>query len=388
MNNEEERTIIAKTFYGLEDVLANEVRSLGVKDIEILNRAVKYKGDKSILYKSNLLLRTALRILVPIEEFNVDSYDQLYNKSSQVEWDEYFTPYHTFFINSFVNSRNIDHSHFAALKLKDSIADYFRKKYNIRPSIEKENPDYRINLHIFKDRCTISMDSSGESLHKRGYKVENVEAPLSEVLAAGMIILSGWDMQSPFIDPMCGSGTLPIEAALMAYDIPPGKFRKDFGFTRWNDYDGKLHKKILDEYIPDKINQKIKIAGSDISEKAILKCKKNAENAGLTNLVDFETRPIEKFQADNITKGHIIMNPPYDIKIKRTDIDQFYKKIGDTLKNNFNGFDVWIFSGNKEAIKNIGLRAKRKITLYNGPLECKYLYFPIYKGTLKNKKLD
>lgn len=388
MNKEEVRTFIAKTFYGLEDILAKEIRALGAKNIEILNRAVKYEGDKKLLYKSNLLLRTALRILLPIEEFSVNSYDQLYKKALQIDWDKYFTPYHTFFINSFVNSPHMDHSHFAALRLKDAIVDYFKKKYNVRPSIDKEDADYRLNLHVYKERCTISLDSSGESLHKRGYKTENAEAPLSEVLAAGMIMLSGWDKKSPFVDPMCGSGTLPIEAALMAYDIPPGKFRKKYGFTRWKDYDEALHNKIMEDSISRKIKTEVKITGSDISEKDIQKSRMNAQNAGLDDKIDFQVRPMDKFPTEQYSSGHIIMNPPYDIKLKKTNINQLYKNIGDTLKNNFTGFDVWIFSGNKDAIKYIGLKANKRITLFNGPLECKFLYFPVYKGSLKNKKLD
>jgi putative N6-adenine-specific DNA methylase len=386
MQLQKDNTFIAKTFYGLEDVLAQEIRALGAENIEIINRAVKFTGDKKMLYKANLVLRTALRILVPIKKLNVYSYDDLYKKTSQIDWEEYLSPHHTFFIDSFVNSKEIDHSHFAALKLKDAIADHFKRKYNIRPSVNKDQPNYKINLHIYKNQCTLSLDSTGDSLHKRGYKVINAKAPLNEVLAAGMIQLSNWDKNKPLIDPMCGSGTLPIEAALLAMDIPPGVFRKKYGFTEWQNYDKNLHNDILANYQKNE-SKNVQIYGSDISEIAIDKSVKNAENAGLNNIIKFETKAFENFNPEKYDKGIVIMNPPYDIKLKKESINEFYKKIGDHLKNNFKGFDVWIFSGNKNAIKSIGLHANKKITLYNGALPCKFLKYNIYEGSLKKKKI-
>ncbi|MFO8236139.1 MAG: class I SAM-dependent RNA methyltransferase [Bacteroidales bacterium] len=374
----------AKTFYGLENLLAQEIRNLGAKNIKILNRAVKFEGDKALLYKANIYLRTAIRILVPIEKFKVQSYDELYDKANIIAWDRYFSPYHTFLIDSFVNSKKIQHSHYAALKLKDAIVDFFRNKYQLRPSIDKTNPDYRINIHIAFDNCTISLDSSGESLHKRGYKARNIKAPLNEVLAAGIIMLSKWNSTTPFLDPMCGSGTLPIEAGLIAYDIPPNKFRKDFGFTKWKDYDEELHHKIIDNIHQEKNTPKASITGLDISEKAIETSIANAKGAGLEKKIDFKVQSFETISAKDFKKGIIIMNPPYDKKLKKENIEEFYNNIGSVLKNNFAGFEAWIFSGNKQAIKQIGLHPRQKFTLFNGPVECKLQFFPIYKGSFKS----
>ncbi|MFP4525270.1 MAG: class I SAM-dependent RNA methyltransferase [Bacteroidales bacterium] len=383
MNLNKSTTFTAKTFYGLENILAEELKSLEAGNIRVLNRAVQFEGDKYLLYKSNIFLRTAIRILIPVEEFTVQSYDELYNKAREINWERYFTPYHTFFIDSSVNSKKIDHSHFAALKLKDAIADFFRDKYRLRPSIDKINPDYRINLHISNNNCIISLDSSGESLHKRGYKTKNVKAPLNEVLAAALIKLSNWNHTISFLDPMCGSGTLPIEAAMIAYNIPPNQNRKEYGFTNWQDYDEVLHRKILDE-IPEIPKGKItSIEGRDISEKAIEISKANAKEAGLDGKINFEQCAFESLEGHKLEKGIIIMNPPYDIKLKKENINEFYTAIGSTFKKNFTGFDTWIFSGNKQAIKHIGLQPKQKITLFNGPVECKLEHYPIYKGTLK-----
>jgi putative N6-adenine-specific DNA methylase len=388
MRISQNHTFIAKTPFGLEDTLAQEIRELGAKDIEILTRAVKFKGNLELLYKANIHLRTALRIIIPIEKFNAGSYDELYENAKKIHWDKYLTPKHSFFIDNNISSKLFTNGHYAALKLKDAIADFFREKYQVRPSIDKESADYRFNLHIYNKQCTISLDSSGESLHKRGYKIKNTQAPLNEVLAAGMILLSGWDKSSPFVDPMCGSGTLPIEAALIAHGIPPGIYREEFGFMRWSNYNDALFEKVIEPYEDLKPSKKIQIKGSDISESAVEVSKNNAENAGLKEVIDFEIKAIENFKPPQNQKGTAIINPPYDVKLKHTHIEDFYKNIGDLLKNNFSGMDVWIFSGNKSAIKKIGLHANKKITLYNGALECKFHYYPIYKGSLKSKKFD
>ena len=378
----ENTEFIAKTFYGLEDVLANEIKNIGGKNIEILTRAVRFYGDKELLYKANIHLRTALRVLVPIATRKVKSNQDIYQIAKEFEWEDLFTLNQTFLVSAVTNSKHIDHSYYAALKFKDGIADRFREKFQIRPSVDKDKPDYKINLHITDRDCTISLDSSAESLHKRGYKERNVLAPLSEALAAGLILLSDWDKDSTFIDPMCGSGTLPIEACMIANDIPPGIFRSSFGFKRWNNYDKKIFGKITEDIniVPHK---NIKIVGCDMSEKAIETSRLNVENAEFEQSIDLFVKDFKEFDPKAYTPGTIIMNPPYDVKMKEEDIENFYKEIGDTFKKHFDGFDAYVFSANLQAMKNIGLRTSKKIPLYNGALECRFNKYKIYKGSLK-----
>jgi putative N6-adenine-specific DNA methylase len=385
MHIAEDNEFVAKTFHGLEEVLAEEIKNIGGKNIEVLTRAVKFTGNKELLYKSNIYLRTALRVLVPIANRNVRSNKDIYKIAKTFKWEEIFSPEQTFLVSAVTNSKHIDHSYYAALKFKDGIADRFREKFQKRPSVDKEKPDYKIDLHISGTNCTISLDSSSESLHKRGYKESNVLAPLSEALAAGLILLSGWDKESTLIDPMCGSGTLPIEACMIANDIPPGIFRTTFGFKRWNNFD-----KSIFQSITNKVNihpsKNVKIIGSDISEKAIQTARLNCENAEFEQSIQLFVRNFKDFKPEENSKGTVIMNPPYDVKMKERDIENFYKKIGDTLKNNFQGFDAWIFSANLKALKNIGLRTSRKIPLYNGALESRFNNYKIFKGSIKNKK--
>jgi putative N6-adenine-specific DNA methylase len=380
------QSMIAKTFYGLENVLASELENIGADNIQILNRAVEFDGDKELLYKANLYLRTALRIIVPVFKFRAQNYDELYESALQLNWNKILTPEDTFFIDAVVFSKLFTHSHYAALRLKDAIADRFFKKFNKRPSVSKENPSYVFNLHITNNQCTISLDSSGESLHKRGYKLRNVKAPLNEVLAAGLIKLSGWDKMQTLIDPMCGSGTIPIEANLISNKIPPGIFRKEFGFQKWHTFDQDLWKKIV-----RKANKEVytstKIIGRDVSEKAVDISKMNAENAFNKQNIDFAVQSLELFNPPENYNGMVIMNPPYDKKLKKRDIELFYKEIGDVLKKKYEGYMVWVFSYNKEAMKQIGLRPTEKHTLYNGPLKCSFYCYPIFRGSLRQRKL-
>jgi putative N6-adenine-specific DNA methylase len=377
-------TYIAKTFPGLEEVLAGEIRQLGGENVEPIKRAVKYEGNKEILYKSNIYLRTALKILLPLKSFKSSDEDGLYREAYEYPWEKLFNLYNTFVVDSVVNSNNFNHSRYVALRVKDAIADRFRNKYDKRPSVNKNNPDFRINLHIFRDQCTLSLDSSGESLHKRGYKVKNVKAPLNEVLAAGMILLSGWDRESPFIDPMCGSGTLPIEAALIANGIPPGIYRDKFGFENWHDFDPQLYGSIKHR-IRIKAQNKAEIHGCDISESSIETSKRNLHNTGLEKSVKLFPESFSNYKPPDKKNGTVIINPPYDYKLKNKDIYAFYQNIGNVLKKNYVGYDVWIFSHNIKALKYIGLHASRKLTLFNGPLECKFQKYSIYEGSLKNK---
>jgi len=375
--------LVAKTFKGLEEVLYSELEQLGASDLKIVNRAVEFTGDKALMYRANFHLRTALRILKPIMEFNAKNENELYQQIQKTEWDTYFNLKDTFAVDSVVFSDNFSHSKYVALKVKDAIVDQFREKYQKRPYVETENPDIRISIHIANELCTVSLDSSGDSLHKRGYRITTNKAPINEVLAAGMILMSGWDKKSVFIDPMCGSGTLVIEAAMIANNIPPGVYRQKFGFETWKDFDNELLEEIYEEdgVEPD---HDIKVIGSDISEIAIRITKENVANAGLKRKIDLQINPIENYTppAEN---GVIITNPPYGERIKKNDINEFYKALGDKFKSSYQGYEVWLISSNFDAIKYIGLRPSKKFTLFNGPLECKFLNYSIYEGSKKSK---
>jgi len=382
-NNEFE--LVAKTFKGLEEVLANELTALGASDIKILNRAVSFKGDNELMYKANLWLRTALKILKPIQTFKAKNEVELYKGIAQIDWSEFLTVDDTLSINTVVVSPYFNHSQFVALKAKDAIVDQFRSKFNKRPSIDTENPTILLNIHLTDDVCDVSIDSSGESLHKRGYRLNSTIAPINEVLAAGMILLSGWDCNSNFIDPMCGSGTLPIEAALIAYNIPPGIFRKEFGFEKWQDFDPELFETIYNDDSKSR-DFKHSIIGSDISAGAIRISTENVKNASLTNKIELQVKAFESTLPYE-ERGIVIMNPPYGERIKKNNIDEFYQLIGNTLKRSFAGFEVWIISGNKDAMENIGLHPSKKLTLFNGAIECKFQRFTMYEGSKKLRKL-
>ena len=377
--------LIAKTFKGLENVLAKELSELGAKDVKVLNRAVSFKGNNAMMYKANLWLRTALSILKPIHTFKAKNEVDLYKGIAQIDWSEFLTVDDTLSISTVVVSPYFNHSQFVALKAKDAIVDQFRSKFNKRPSIDTENPTILLNIHLTDDECSVSIDSSGESLHKRGYRLNSTIAPINEVLAAGMILLSEWDCNCNFIDPMCGSGTLPIEAALIAYNIPPGIFRKEFGFEKWKDFDADLFEDI---YNDDSNAREFKhsIIGSDISSGAIRISAENVKNAFLTNKIELQVKdflsatPYEE-------PGIIIMNPPYGERIQKTNIEEFYESIGNVLKRSFAGFEVWIISGNKDSLEYIGLHPSKKLTLYNGAIECKFQKFTMYSGSKKIKKL-
>ncbi len=376
--------MVVKTFRGLEDVLYNELENLGATDLVKGNRMVEFTGNQAMLYKANFNLRTALKILKPIFEFKIKNEDELYKSIQTIDWSNYFDLKNTFSVDSVVFSNNFSHTKYVALKVKDAIVDQFREKFGKRPYVDVDDPDLRINIHISNDLCTVSLDSSGDSLHKRGYRIKTNKAPLNEVLAAGMILLSGWDKKSLFIDPMCGSGTLVIEAAMMAHNIPPGLYRKKFGFETWKDFDSELLEDIYEEESPEnKID--IKIIGSDISEIATRISSENVDNAALKRKIDLITKPIEDFISPKDEIGTIITNPPYGERLKKNEINNFYKTLGDKFKKSFKGYNIWLLSNNFEAIKNIGLHPSKKMTLYNGALECKFLNYEIYAGSKKRK---
>lgn len=375
--------MLAKTMFGLEEILAEELRKLGAQNVKPMNRAVSFKGDKGFMYKANLNLRTALRILKPISHFQAHDEKELYKKLCEINWPEIFDLDSTFATHATTHSEVFTHSKYVSLVMKDAIADTFRKKFNKRPDVDPEMPDISINLHIAKHTCTVSLDSSGESLHKRGYKSDTIVAPMNEVLAAGLILLSDWNKISDFHDPMCGSGTLLIEAALIAYNIPANIFRKHFGFEGWKDFDENLFEKIKDISLEKETHYYGKITGSDNFQKAVRISRENLENAlfyeniKVTKSNFFETKiPPETF---------VIFNPPYGERIN-LGVNDFYEKIGTTLKHNYQGCTIWLISSDIEKMKFIGLKPSRKIKVMNGKLECSFRKFEVYEGSKKSKK--
>lgn len=374
--------MVAKTLPGLEELLAKEIKQIGGKDIEILNRAVKYYGNKTLLYKSNLYLRTALRILVPVLKKNIKTQIDLYTVVKEYEWEKHIKPGMTMAVDTFLSSSTFTHSQFVSLRTKDAVADRLRQIFNRRPSVNKSNPDISINVHLANNSLTVSIDSSGASLHKRGYRKGDFEAPVNEVLAAGLIMLSGWDGSKDFYDPMCGSGTIGIEAALIARDIPPGIFRSQFGFEKHQDFDEDLWGEIYDDVQEKEWNGNI--ISSDISKQAIKVSAANAKNASvLKNItyrgIDFRNYPAIK------DGGLVLINPPYGERMGSNQMANFYRIIGDSLKRNFTGSDAWILSSNLNALKHVGLRPVERYKVFNGALECRFNKYEIYSGSRKSK---
>ncbi|NVO20102.1 MAG: hypothetical protein HXX13_10400 [Bacteroidetes bacterium] len=378
---------IAKTIAGLEEVLAQELTSLGGTGVEILNRAVGFYGDKRLLYKSNYCSRTALRILSPLFSFQMADEDDLYTNLFEYPWEELMGVTQTLAIDSVVSDSELTHSHYVALRSKDAVVDRFREKFNgRRPSVDIDDPDFRINIHIFGNVCDVSLDSSGTSLHKRGYRVSNAEAPMSEVLAAGLILLSGWNKKSHFIDPMCGSGTLLIEAALIANNFPPGLYRKSFGFMRWKDFDQQIWDEVIAEAEDQQTEFEFQIIGNDIAAKNLAAARVNVKSARLHKDIHLQVGPFSEMARPEGEPGMIIINPPYGERIRTNDIIGLYKEIGDTLKKNFSGYKAWVISSDQYALKSVGLKASRKDIIWNGPLECRFAGFDLYEGTRKQKE--
>lgn len=375
--------LLVKTLAGLEPVLEKELRSLGAADVEPLTRAVACRGDRELLYRANLELRTALRILTPIATFSVHNENDLYREIRGIDWSQYMTVTDTLAVDAVTSSKGLRHSKYAALKTKDAIVDQFRQKTGRRPSVDIANPALRINLHVAGARGTLSLDASGDSLHKRGYRVDSLAAPINEVLAAGMVLISGWQRDCPFLDPMCGSGTILIEAALYAYNIPPQLHRRSFGFQRWPDYDEDLWNRIVREARKRIRNHfEYDLLAFDHNFRAVKIARQNALAAHLEGKVQIERQRFERLEPP-AERGFIIMNPPYDERLPEKDIEAFYQMIGDRLKQSFPGYEAWIISSNKSAVKKIGLRASKKMTLYNGALECKFLRYELYEGSKK-----
>ena len=378
--------MLAKTFYGFEDILEKELLQLGAQNLKKGNRFVTFEGDKGFMYKANLCLRTALKILKPIHNVRIQNEESLYKVFYNFPWGNYLDVNSKFVIDSVVNGQIFTHSQFASQKAKDGIVDQFRDRFGKRPTVDLNRPDLRINLHINNDYSTISLDTSGASLHHRGYRIVTNIAPLNEVLAAGLIQLSGWQANTDFLDPMCGSGTFLIEAAMIALKIPANINRKTFAFDKWKDWDPELFEIIKESQLKKVINPKIQINGSDKAPSAIEKAKQNIENANLSEFIQIQKKDF--FQLDKQTKGplHLMINPPYGERLEG-DINALYQGIGDGFKQSFPNTHAWLISSNMEAIKCIGLRPSRKIKVFNGKLESRLLYFPIYEGTKKIHKL-
>lgn len=361
-------------------MLAIELKAIGAEAVTPERRAVSFLGDKSMLYKANFLLRTALRVLKPVAHFRVGKKEDLYNHAKNVPWSEYLTIGKSFSIDSTVQSELFVNSMYASLKVKDAIADYFRESFGKRPSVNQEDPDIRIHIYLMGDYCEISLDSSGESLHKRGYRIGQGEAPVNEVLAAGMIMLAGWKGDSDFLDPMCGSGTLLIEAAMIARGIPAGIYRKTFAFEKWLDFDEQLFSEIYNaDYERESA---IRIVGSDISAQSCAIARANIKNAGLSKAIDIEV--IDFLELDPpFENGVIVTNPPYGERLRTSSISELYQSIGNILKQKYAGYTAWIISSSEDGFKSIGLKPSEKIELFNGSLPCSFRCFELFRGTHK-----
>lgn len=384
MNQGKEFELIAKTFQGLEELLAGELTALGANNIEIGRRMVSFTGDKYMMYKANFCLRTAIRILKPIIHFRAFNADDVYAKVKEIKWEDYLDPNTSFAVDAVVFSNEFHHSKFVAYKVKDAIVDYFVEKEGKRPSVKISNPDIQLNIHIAETTCTLSLDSSGESLHRRGYRQDTLEAPLNEVLAAGMIMMTGWNGQCDFIDPMCGSGTLPIEAALIARNIAPGVFRKGYAFEKWRDFDREMFEEIYNDDSQER-DFNHKIYGFDNSPKAVAIAKMNVKAAGVTKDVEIALRPMQEFSW-NGSKAVMVTNPPYGERLNPADLADLYKCIGERLKKQFTGNDAWILSYKDECFDNIGLKSSENIPLFNGALECKFKKYSMFDGRYKEYK--
>jgi len=370
--------MLAKTFRGLEEVLATELVNIGANNVQIQRRAVSFTGDKALMYKANLCCRTASRILKPILSFDASNPDEVYDQVKKINWDDYMAVDSTFSIDSTVFSEIFRHSKFVSYRVKDAIADWFMEKYEKRPSVRLDGPQMMINIHIADHRCTLSLDSSGESLHKRGYRVAQTEAPLNEALAAGMLLMAGWKGQSNFVDPMCGSGTLLIEAALIALNIPPGIYRSSFAFEKWNDFDEELFDTLYnDDSYERPFN--FKIYGSDNSPRAIQIAEQNIKSTGLSKYIELQVMPVQKLEAP-AENCMIVTNPPYGERITSDDIYGLYAALGTTVKHKFSGSSVWVISSHEECLDKIGLKPTEKIRLLNGSLDCWYCRYDIFAG--------
>jgi len=377
--------MVAKTLYGLEEILAKEIRQLGASEVVIGTRNVSFMGDTGFMYKANLCCRTAIKILKPITVFNVFTEDDLYKRVYNIPWEDYMNTKGSLAVDATVFSKQFTHSKYISLKTKDAIVDRFRDKEGTRPNVDLDHPTLRINIHIDRNICTVSLDSSGQSLHKRGYKVANTIAPINEVLAAGMIMLSEWNGQCDFLDPMCGGGTILIEAAMIACNIPPNLNRREFGFENWIDFDFDLYKLIEDSALKKIRDFNFKIFGYDIDAFVLSKAKENIKSANLQEFISVRKQDFFESKKETEKPMYLVFNPPYDERLQ-VDTEVLYSSIGTTLKHNYPGTQAWMITSNMEALKHVGLRPSRRIKLYNGKLESKFVKYEMYEGSRKAKK--
>jgi putative N6-adenine-specific DNA methylase len=379
------QTFIAKTISGMEEVLEQELISFGAAETRRLTRAVEFKGDKELLYRINYCCFTVLRVLVPVSEFVIIEQEDLYNHLLKMPWEEWIDPTGTLAVDAVISNSVFTNSLFVAQRSKDAIADRLRGIHGSRPSVDLDNPSLRISIHIRSSTCTVSLDSSGNTLHKRGYRKRAGDAPVSEVLAAGLLRLAGWDPSVPLYDPMCGSGTILIEAALMATQTPAGIFRSDFGFMKWKDFDGELWEKVKTDANEKILHATVQIRGADSSLRAIDGAKMNLRYSKTEEIITLDKAGFHQAKPPYET-GMIITNPPYDERLKLDDSVAFYRSMGDTLKHLYGGYRAWIISADLEAMKFIGLKPIKKFKIFNGPLECRFMGYDLFRGTMKDYK--
>ncbi len=383
---EQEFELIAKTFMGLEPVLAEELTQLGANNVQAGRRMVSFTGNKEMMYRANFQLHTAIRILKPVKHFKARSAEDVYEEVKKLDWSQYIEKGKTFSVDSVVYSEEFRNSRFVTYKVKDAIVDQFREHTGERPNISVSNPDIRLHIHIADEDATLCLDSSGESLHRRGYRQESVEAPLNEVLAAGMILMTGWKGETDFIDPMCGSGTILIEAALIAHNMSPGIFRKGYAFEKWPDFDQELFDNI---YNDDSQEREFThhIYGYDVDMKAVNTARINVRAAGLTQDISVEQQDFKDFTQPQ-EKSIMVMNPPYGERISTPNLLNTYKVIGERLKHQFMGNEAWILSYREECFEAIGLKPSIKIPVYNGSLECEFRRYQMFDGKMKDFRSD
>lgn len=375
----------ATTLLGLEDILKDELLALGAENVLVQKRLVSFYGETKLLYKANLWCRTAIRILKPISEFTSYSEKDFYASLQKISWSDYVDETGSIAIDAIVNNSHFTHSLYVAQLTKDAIVDQFRQNSGVRPSVDLKSPDLRISIYIYKNKVEVSLDASGTSLHKRGYRTQTHTVPINEVLAAGIILSTSWDKKSPFVDGMCGTGTFLIEAAMIAFKIAPGYYRKNFGFMNWPDYDKVMHHNLRQEMENQKdIKTDVSIMGCDVNKKTSQIARDNIFNAGLNRAIKVANKSFEQFSPDSDVSGVLVMNPPYGARQSiQSDIDEKYKMMGDAMKNNYTGYDAYIFTGNLTAAKKIGLRCSRRTPLHNGAIDCRLLHFEMYKGSKK-----
>jgi putative N6-adenine-specific DNA methylase len=380
----EEFEMKATTLFGLEEVLQQELQKLGGKKVEAFKRGVSFVGDLGFLYKANLCVRTALKIIVPIARFTAHNEQALYDGMKQLPWEKFLEKDDSLMVEAVANSEQFTHTLFIAQKTKDAICDRFREKTGQRPDVDLIHPILKIYVHIYKNEVTVNIDSSGELLYKRGYRSDTNKAPINEVLASGLIALSGWQPHLQLIDGMCGSGTIPIEAALRANNVPPGYFRKEFGFMKWKNFDEQLFETIYESSIARIKDEKLDIWANEIEATTLKKAQSNFKNAKLDDVIKTTNESFFDIKPER-RGGVIILNPPYGERLSDQEVSSLYKEIGNKFKKDFGGYTGWIITSSLEGFKNIGLRPSRKIALFNGSLECRFLKFELYEGSKRQK---